>query len=45
MEPRTVQLPQFSLRAAVVPESIDEKARTVEVVFSRRGVSRHDWRS
>ncbi len=43
-EPRTVQLPQFSLRAAVVPESIDEKARTVEVVFSTGApVERYDW--
>lgn len=45
-EARTVQLPQGSLLARVVPESIDEKARTIEVVFSTGApVERYDWRT
>jgi hypothetical protein len=43
-ESRTVQLPQLSLRATVVPESIDEAARTIEVIFSTGApVERYDY--
>lgn len=43
-EPRTVQLPQSYLRASVLPESISEESRTVEVVFSTGApVERYDY--
>ena len=45
-EPRSIEVFPLSLRADVRPDSIDEDARTVEVVFSTgAGVMRHDWRS
>lgn len=43
-EPRTIDLPPLSVRAAVTPASINKEARTVDLVFSTGApVRRYDW--
>jgi HK97 family phage prohead protease len=44
MEPRTVQMPPFSVRADLGPRSINEAERTVDLIFTTTtGVRRRDW--
>lgn len=43
-EPRTVQLPQLSLRAEIAPTSLNKDQRTVDLIFSTGAdVVRSDW--
>src|SRR3989304_1501846 len=44
VEPRTVDMPPFSVRADLVRQSINEEERTVELVFTTGApVLRMDW--
>ena len=44
--PRQVELPPLDIRAAVVPDSINEEDRTAELTFSTgASVERYDWMS
>jgi hypothetical protein len=45
-EPRVVDIPPLSLRAEVLPKTMDDEARTVELTFSTGApVERMDWMS
>lgn len=43
-DPRTIDMPPLSLRAAIAPKSVNDESRTVELVFSTgAAVERFDW--